>query len=109
MRTQIIDSWSQLAPLASSWDELAGPVPFRGRAWLENWWREYGAGSELFVLALHGDDGLLVGIAPWYVDDRGGQGRAIRLLGSGEVCSEYVTLFAGPVANKLSAKRSAIG
>jgi CelD/BcsL family acetyltransferase involved in cellulose biosynthesis len=101
MRTQIIDSWSQIEPLASSWDKLAGPIPFRHRAWLENWWREYGVGHELFVLSLHGDDGQLVGVAPWYVEDRGAQGRTLRLLGSGEVCSEYVTLFTRPGCEEL--------
>jgi CelD/BcsL family acetyltransferase involved in cellulose biosynthesis len=96
MRTQIFDSLAQLEPLASSWDELAGPVPFRRWAWLANWWKEYREKNQLFVLALHSDDGQLVGLAPWYVEDRGAQGRAIRLLGSGEVCSEYVTLLARP-------------
>lgn len=96
MRTQLFDSLSAIEPLASSWDELAGPIPFRRWAWLANWWREYGGKHQLFVIAVLGDNGQLIGVAPWYVEDRGAQGRAIRLLGSGEVCSEYVTLLARP-------------
>jgi CelD/BcsL family acetyltransferase involved in cellulose biosynthesis len=93
MRIEIFRDLPTLHPLLSQWDTLAGGVPFRQWAWLGPWWNAYGQGHELLVLAVYDNDSL-TGIVPWYVDDRGAQGRAIRVLGSGEVCSEYITLLA---------------
>ena len=57
--------------------------------------RAYGQGppSELFVLAAFDATDQLVALAPWYLEHLGPQRRAIRFLGSGEVCSEYLTIL----------------
>ncbi len=64
------------------------------------WWRHYGPviGSpqrqvELFTLAVY-ESGELVGLAPWYLERSAARGRIIRFLGSGEVCSDYLTVLA---------------
>ncbi|HEV2968623.1 MAG TPA: GNAT family N-acetyltransferase [Pirellulales bacterium] len=86
-----------LAALADDWNRLAGDVPFRRWDWLVPWWRNYRqASTELFVLAVEDDAGQVIGLAPWYVEPTAGRGRVVRFLGSGEVCSEYLTILSPP-------------
>ena len=42
MRIRLFTSLEQLAQYADDWDRLAAGMPFRGFAWLGNWWRSYG-------------------------------------------------------------------
>ena len=95
-------SLEKLEPLAADWDRLARRVPFRSWTWLSRWWRHYGEpfgsrGSRvsLYVLVVY-DGGKLVGIAPWYREDCPCQGRVLRFLGLGEVCSEYLSVLCLP-------------
>ncbi len=89
--------------LAAGWDRLAGGVPFRSWAWNTHWWRHYGsgparqdAGAELFILAVFDHSGTLLGIAPWYAGRSAWEGRVVRFLGSGEVCSDYLSVLCAP-------------
>ncbi len=97
-----VSSLAALGSLRTAWNQLAGGVPFRSWDWLEAWWRHYGVrsepgqGLELFVLAIYDDDQQVRGIAPWYLADCWGQGRVVRWLGSGEACSEYLSLLIEP-------------
>jgi CelD/BcsL family acetyltransferase involved in cellulose biosynthesis len=113
----------QLAPYADDWDRLSAGVPFRSWTWLSAWWRHYGraqggspgtrsqvagiaslslaphrrdGGPRLLVLGVFDSDDTLVGLAPWYLDGGGPSGRVVRLLGSGEVCSDYLSLLCQP-------------
>jgi len=85
----------QLAPLRAQWNALARGVAFRSYEWLESWWRTYGVGPnrQLCVLGAFGANGRLVGIAPWYLDATPLGGRVLRFLGSGEVCSDYMSVL----------------
>jgi CelD/BcsL family acetyltransferase involved in cellulose biosynthesis len=70
-------------------------VPFRGFAWQSAWWRHYGGPRELCVLAVF-DDERLAGVAPWYFETLPGGGRVLRPLGTGEVCSDYLSILCRP-------------
>lgn len=85
----------QLAPLRGQWNALARGVAFRSFEWLESWWRTYGVGQnrQLCVLGAFGGDGRLAGIAPWYLEAAPLGGRTLRFLGSGEVCSDYMSVL----------------
>lgn len=103
MQVFCLTSLDELAPYADDWDRLSAGVPFRSWAWLSTWWRHYGGhdGGEpsrtrLLVLGVFDRAETLVGLAPWYVDCRGPQGRVVRLLGSGEVCSDYLGVLCQP-------------
>ncbi len=95
-------NWQELEPFADQWDRLDGGVPFRSWPWLECWWRHYGAPHELYVLLVQDDSPTadaresLIGAAPWFLESSGPRGRAVRMLGSGEVCSDYMGLLALP-------------
>lgn len=83
--------------LAGEWNRLAGDVPCRRWEWLEPWWRHYGTHSdELFVLLVRDSEGELIGVAPWYLSRSLRHGPVLRFLGSGDVCSDYLTVFARP-------------
>jgi len=95
-------TFDDLIPFAADWDRLAAGNPFRGWAWMSTWWRHYGSGTtcsgnrHLYVLAVFDRANRLVGIGPWYVDRAWIAGRVLRLLGTGEVCSEYLGILAEP-------------
>jgi CelD/BcsL family acetyltransferase involved in cellulose biosynthesis len=85
--------------LAAEWNRLAGDAPCRQWEWLAPWWRHYRTPSdELFVLTVRDAEGELLGVAPWYLGRSLAQGRVLRFLGSGDVCSDYLTILAAPRA-----------
>ena len=93
----------EVAPLATDWDRLARGVPFRSWAWASNWWRHYGhdpgeprSKTSLFILGVLDRAGELIGIAPWYVEKSAAGGRVVRFLGTGEVCSDYLSVLSRP-------------
>jgi hypothetical protein len=92
------DRFEELLPWRSRWNELARGIPFCRWEWLEAWWRHYGidrdgGGSrQLCVVALWEHEEL-IGIAPWFTQPLWVEGKSLRALGDGEVCSEYVTLL----------------
>jgi CelD/BcsL family acetyltransferase involved in cellulose biosynthesis len=95
---------NQLAPYADEWDDLAAGVPFRSWTWLSRWWRRYGpqdgTRGGLAVLCVFDNDGALVGVAPWYLDCSTIQGRVLRPMGSGEVCSDYLSVLCHPAVRE---------
>jgi CelD/BcsL family acetyltransferase involved in cellulose biosynthesis len=102
----------ELAALRSGWNALAAGEPLVSWEWLTSWWRHYGRdirrrGGDLLVLAAESAGGELIGLAPWYLGV-GIRGRVIRFLGSGDACTDYLTVLAAPgyetqVAEGLSA------
>lgn len=103
MQVFCLSSLEELAPYAADWDRLFGGVPFRSRPWLTTWWRHYGPdgggparAGRLFVLCVFDETDRLVGLAPWYLDRSVSGGRALRPLGSGEVCSDYLSVLCQP-------------
>ncbi len=96
---EVFSTLEEIAPFAESWDLLAGSIPFRSWAWLSCWWRHYGStgGAKLYVLGVRDETGRLVGIAPWYVHRSAAKGRVLRWLGTGEVCSDYLSVLCQPV------------
>lgn len=98
MRVRWFRKTEDLAELAGPWNLLARN-PFCTWDWLEAWWRHYGAlpsrcagFSQLFVLGVFDDAGVLAGVAPWYRQWSLTQGCVVRCLGSGEVLSDYLTV-----------------
>lgn len=55
--------------------------------WQSTWWNVYCPG-ELWVVVCRDEDGQLLGIAPWFIDESG----IVRLIGSGDV-TDYVDVI----------------
>ena len=79
--------------IGPAWDCMAHGNPFRQSAWLQGWWPYYQQGRELFVLQVTDDHDEVVGVAPWFIETSLRQGRIVRPLGCGEVCSEYLGIL----------------
>ena len=76
------------------WSRSAGATPFSSPAWLLPWWDAFHPG-QLFAAAVR-RDGLLVGFAPFYVED-GDQGRRLLPLGIGVTDYLDVLIDGAPV------------
>ena len=64
--------------------------------WLYTWWEVYGVNKDLSILIFRDDDGQCVGIAPFCVAHERAFGipiRVMKLIGSEEVCSEYLDVI----------------
>jgi len=102
MQVHRFSSLEEIAPYAEQWDRLARGVPFRGWTWLSGWWECYGPASHslgsprLYVLGVFDPQGRIVGLGPWYLDRTPARGRVLRLLGSGEVSSDYLGVLCEP-------------
>jgi CelD/BcsL family acetyltransferase involved in cellulose biosynthesis len=94
MQVTRISQYGQLAELQTDWNRLAGDTPFRRWQWLASWWDQYGDGNELFVLCVRDDAENLLGVAPFWIETSRTRGRILRLLGGGEVCTDYAGVFA---------------
>lgn len=93
-------SLDEMAIWAEQWHDLSRGVPFLDWEWCSNWWRVYGENNvqgatsrDLYVVGVHDDEGSLIAVAPWFVEQTATQGRVIRFLGSGEVCSDYLSIL----------------
>jgi CelD/BcsL family acetyltransferase involved in cellulose biosynthesis len=98
-----VENLADLEPMRAAWDALARGCPFRSWSWITTWWRHYGADNpacQLQVWLAFRDSTAeatsLIGILPSYVDASWTQGRVLRLLGDGEVCSDHIGLLAAP-------------
>lgn len=108
LEVSLLSGERQFAELADAWNTLAGAVPFRRHEWLATWWRRFRRpGDELFVPLVYDGNRQLVGLAPWYVGRDRWLGRSVRFLGSGRVCSEYLTLLSAPGAEQAVGERIA--
>ena len=99
MHVHLLKSIEELRPYADAWDRLAAEAPFRSWTWLSHWWRCYGLAaskkqtSELAVFAVFDQSDTLVAFAPWYLNRSAAAGRVLRMLGTGEACSDYLSLL----------------
>jgi CelD/BcsL family acetyltransferase involved in cellulose biosynthesis len=106
LRVVRISDAQHLQSYADRWDALAGEIPFRSWLWCDCWWRHYAdARSRLLVLLVLDEHDELIGVAPWYLQSSGRDGRVVRFLGSGEVCSDYVTLLSQPAMAEAVGRR----
>ena len=95
LRVERVSTDDAFALLAGEWNALAGDIPFRRWEWLEAWWKHFQRPSDqLFVLCVRDSTERLVGLAPWYARTSAMLGTVIQFLGSGKVCSDYLTILA---------------
>jgi hypothetical protein len=99
MQTRLIRNFDELARFAQDWDRLAGTIPFRCWSWVSHWWRSYGQDADpnlmpsLAVVAVFDEREQPIGFAPFYFDYSMLNGRTLRMLGDGKVCSDYQSLL----------------
>ena len=96
MFVTLLTSFQELYDIESDWNALARGVPFRTREWLHGWWRHYGRQRQLFTPVVFDYEGQLIGVVPLYLERSASHGRVLRPLGSGEVCSDYLSVLCAP-------------
>ncbi len=98
------DSLESLERLRPAWEKLLAEVPtasvFSTWEWLGAWWRAFGEGQRLQVLALFDDHEQLAGLAPLGITHhtifRGCRLRLVRLMGDGSADSDNLDIIAQP-------------
>jgi hypothetical protein len=120
MSVQLVTTWDELRALETEWNALAA-TPFHSWDWLATWWKHYGRAGrprrdrhddranrrrvarQLYVLAVYdpaAEDTIgsrrLVGVAPWFLDRMLVKGNVVRWLGSGEVCTDHLSIICRP-------------
>ena len=101
MFVTVVTNFQELYDIESDWDSLARGVPFRTREWLHSWWRHYGRLGQLFTPVVFNDEGELIGALPLYLSRSTRHGSVLRPMGSGEVCSDYLSLLCQPADEAL--------
>ncbi|MGQ7792344.1 GNAT family N-acetyltransferase [Faunimonas sp. B44] len=93
---EILSDRDELAGLVedwwSLWERAPAASPFQTPAWLGAWWSAFHPGR-LHVLAVR-SGGMLVGLAPFYIED--GSGRALPI---GISISDYLDILIDPAAS----------
>jgi CelD/BcsL family acetyltransferase involved in cellulose biosynthesis len=93
-RVSCLSNESELVGLRDDWNRLAQRMPMRGYEWATAWWEHYRSShTSLHVLVVRDECDCIIGIAPWYLTESRLTGRIIRFLGSGEVCSDYLSVL----------------
>jgi len=97
LRVEVHSEVDSTSPLYVDWERLAGQRLFLAPRWLLTWWKHYRqSNSRLQIVTLRDEGGWLIGLAPWYQRRTLLHGNEIHLLGSGEVCSDYLSVLAKP-------------
>ena len=96
LRTIVIDSDERLRDPAfvKAWQILNKGSPMQSPAWLTTWWNVYGKekSRKLCVVFVQDEHKKIVAVAPWYIHNQPLSGATLRMLGDGEVCSDYATI-----------------
>jgi len=99
LRVARYQTWQELQELRSRWNGLlscsSSDTVFLTWQWCEAWWKNYGGGREIFVLAAW-DKEELVGIAPLYLEEVRSYGRLwkrLRFIGDGSHDADYLDCF----------------
>ncbi len=95
MHSFVITEESEWIHWGSSWNSLVRVNPMLSMDWLSAWWRQYGTGHQLHIVAVVEGDRLL-GVLPLYEHETR-LGKQLRFLGSGTVCSDYLSAVVDPV------------
>ncbi len=89
MKLTIITDIEALKQQRACWDQVAGDRAFFRYSWLMNWYQAMHAQhDQIHVLVAMDDQGQWFGVAPFFVS-----GGKLRLLGSGNACTDYAGLF----------------
>ena len=86
----------ELEKLKTVWNSVASNTPFSSWQWLVTWAENYIREDQLYILVAETSGGGIVGILPLFRDRSVVEGRVLRMLGSGNVCTDYLSLFSLP-------------
>ncbi len=77
----------------TTWNRLAGGMPFRETSWLRPWWNTIGRGRRAHLMIARDDAGDVRGLMPLYIC---GETGTLSMIGDGEACSDHVSVLANP-------------
>lgn len=98
LRVQTFTSFEDAQTIRAEWNDLVAELNgslYSTPTWCEVWWRHYGSGRELRLVAVRAGE-TLVGVLPFFIDCLGllvGRSRVAKLVG----CDHTVALFEPPV------------
>ena len=91
--TTVVEDVRAWHAMRDEWEGLVEGRPFCRFDWMEQWWRSYGMDrGRLQIVTVRDMQNRLRGFAPWWRQVTVSQGALLQMLGSGNVCSDYLTL-----------------
>lgn len=99
LQIQVMDRLEEVEALRAAWNRLDQGVVFRSLDWVTTWWQHYQRSrrERLHVVVVRDVsrpiDSQVLAIAPWYAEATRARGTVLRWLGSGEVCSDHLTVL----------------
>jgi CelD/BcsL family acetyltransferase involved in cellulose biosynthesis len=110
---KVYQSLHELEPLRPLWGDLVAQYPFASIfctwEWLTSWWKSFGTGRELLILALFDSPSRLIGVAPLSISSEPFLSsvplRVLRLMGDGSGDSDNLDLPVRPGFEKIFARR----
>lgn len=98
MQIDVLTSESAFQTLKPEWLQLLGETSFQSvfftPQWQETWWRHFGAGRQLSIVAVRSDDGRLEGLAPLMRSHDDADGTRLEFIGDLELCDYFDLLIA---------------
>jgi CelD/BcsL family acetyltransferase involved in cellulose biosynthesis len=97
-----LDSWERLESLRAGWEQILQHTPgltiFSTAEWLGAWWKAFGQGKRLVAASFSNAAGELVGLAPFYREEKTRRGplgglRRLLLVGDGTHDSDNMDLI----------------
>jgi CelD/BcsL family acetyltransferase involved in cellulose biosynthesis len=99
LQIRVLETLDELEVLRPAWEELLASLPqasiFSSWEWLVPWWRAFGNGQRLHVIAFQNSAARLAGIAPLSFStlrSAGFQWKIVRLMGDGSKDSDNLDL-----------------
>lgn len=98
MTVDVYENVAGFEALRGEWNELVHRSPtdtiFLTWEWQSRWWDAYHPG-ELLIVAVRDNDGVLVAVAPWFIETTHPEERVVRGIGCVDV-TDYVDIFYDP-------------
>lgn len=94
-RVEVVDRFPLPGDVLTAWQEFANEYPSHSPEWMEAWWTQLGQAQGRLVIAVVRGDERVLGIAPFYLVTTL-KGRSLKMLGSGETCTDYLDIFSDP-------------
>ena len=101
LKTRIITSLEEFSDCQVEWNALVSKNVFQSWEWQFSWWNAFQDLGDLAIVVVLDDDENWLGFAPWFKTSSVSRGKKVRMLGSGQACSDYSSFAVVPGSERV--------